>query len=82
MYLPFFFSAEELENELIDDRVSLSDRVAALNIPLRSAGVSGEAAADEIELDQFPMVRYRPLSKSKPCIIILTVNLFLSVRRC
>lgn len=54
----FHFLVEELENELIDDRVSLSERVAALNVPLKCTGVSSEVAADELELDQFPMVQY------------------------
>lgn len=54
MFFPL--KAEELEYEIIDDRVSLSDRVAALNIPLRRTGVSSEELTEEVELDQFPVV--------------------------
>lgn len=49
------YTTEELEYEIIDDRVSLSDRVAALNIPLRRTGVSSEELTEEVELDQFPV---------------------------
>lgn len=47
--------AEELEYETVDDRVSLSDRVCALNIPLKRTGVTAEEL-ENVELDQFPMV--------------------------
>lgn len=62
---------EELENELIDDRVSLSDRVAALNVPLKSVGVSSEDAAEEIELDQFAMVSCRVAIIRRLCFAII-----------
>ena len=50
-----FLLAEELEYETIDDRVSLSDRICALNIPLKRTGVASEEL-ETMELDQFPMV--------------------------
>ncbi|XP_065200788.1 pescadillo homolog [Planococcus citri] len=48
------YSTEELEYETVDDRVSLSDRVCALNLPLKRTGVASEETED-MELDQFPM---------------------------
>ena len=47
---------EELEYEMIDDRVSLSDPVAALNIPLKRTNVSAEEPNENVELDVFLQV--------------------------
>lgn len=47
--------AEELETELIDDMISFSERVAALNIPLQQTAITVDND-DAVNLDQFPEV--------------------------
>jgi hypothetical protein len=49
-------SADATEKTLVDEEAFVSERVAALNVPLFRSG--GEPAAEEeVEMDQFPMVK-------------------------
>jgi hypothetical protein len=50
-----FTSADATEKTLVDEEAFVSERVAALNVPLfRTAG--DPTAEEEVEIDQFPMV--------------------------
>jgi hypothetical protein len=51
-----FTSADATEKTLVDEEAFVSERVAALNVPLFRTG--GEPTAEEeVDIDQFPTVR-------------------------
>lgn len=49
-----FISADATEKTLVDEEAFVSERVAALNVPLFCTGPTVE---EEVEMDQFPMVK-------------------------
>jgi hypothetical protein len=51
-----FTSADATEKTLVDEEAFVSERVAALNVPLFRTG-GDTAAEEEAEIDQFPMVK-------------------------
>ena len=50
-----FVSDDAREKTLVDEEAFVSERVAALNVPLFRTG--DPAAEEEVELDHFPMVK-------------------------
>lgn len=52
-----FTSADATEKTLVDEEAFVSERVAALNVPLFRTG-RDTAAEEEVEIDQFPMVKH------------------------
>jgi hypothetical protein len=51
-----FTSADATEKTLVDEEAFVSERVAALNVPLFRTG-GATTAEEEVEIDQFPMVK-------------------------
>lgn len=50
-----FVSDDATEKTLVDEEAFVSERVAALNVPLFCTG--DPAVEEEVELDHFPMVK-------------------------
>ncbi|KAJ4432693.1 hypothetical protein ANN_21316 [Periplaneta americana] len=55
--LEHHIDSDETEKQLVDEEVFVSERVAALNVPLVRTGADLTEEDDEVEMDQFPMVR-------------------------
>jgi hypothetical protein len=55
MFMPFTL-ADATEKTLVDEEAFVSERVAALNVPLFRTG-GDPAAEEEVEIDPFPMVK-------------------------
>jgi hypothetical protein len=53
---------------LVDEEALVSERVAALNVPLFRTG--GDPTAEEVEMDEFPMVK---IFSSLLLLLLLTV---------
>jgi hypothetical protein len=51
-----FIPADSTEKTLVDEEAFVSERVAALNVPLFRTG-GDPAVEEEVEMDQFPMVK-------------------------
>lgn len=51
-----FTSADATEKTLVDEEAFVSERVAALNVPLFRTG-GDTTAEEEVEIDQFPTVK-------------------------
>jgi hypothetical protein len=51
-----FTSVDAIEKTLVDEEAFVSERVAALNVPIFRTG-GDTAAEEEVEIDQFPMVK-------------------------
>jgi hypothetical protein len=51
-----FTSADATEKTLVDEEAFVSERVAALNVPLFRTG-GYPVSEEEVEMDQFPMVK-------------------------
>jgi hypothetical protein len=56
MMFMLFTSVDATEKILVDEEAFVSERVAALNVPLFRTGVA-TTAEEEVEIDQFPMVK-------------------------
>jgi hypothetical protein len=71
-----FVSDDATEKTLVDEEAFVSERVAALNVPLFRTG-DPAVEEEEVELDHFPMVKKKKQSYLLVTVLLIPSTVFL-----